>query len=949
MKDRYDSDELRLPPELAELDAELRSIAWEERSSFGPELHAELEREWTRARDRTRIPVRQLMAAGVAGLLMVGLGVPSARASLIRLIESLQQPEPPASVVQPPPSGGPLFYESPPVEVTGEEEYEGPSTVPAVPPPVPEPTPRSGWVGPAATLPRLHDRDRLQAIIAENYPRELQEAGVGGTVRLLLWVDSAGAVDFVNVGQSSGEPALDRAALEVAPTFRFEPARRWGHPVGTWVEFDMVFEPRPPERDQTGDLGPPPRIVPVDEPDEPGDLEAPVVSAWRGGVLLPSPVRREAGELLRAALADDEAVERLGPIDAILEGNPPPGEAPTAWRSAVTAALEQALVNDPDNPAPLLALARIRRKQGLRDEARSLVDRGLERVARQPDAVSPSLQAELHYERGTLLRERWMAVRAVGWLPADSLRPGLCPAARSAAGSGGGARASVDRIIAWNFLCPARLGAVLDRAFQADDAAGIDARKEMLAAFAAAVTAHPAHVGANVELLLALAEEGSWEALAHGARQFAWASRGHPHALLLGGLALHRLGREAEAEAQLEEALAALPPSVAESLLDVGVLLPPAEASLRGGSPEERQAWRREFWRPLDPVLSTPVNERELEHLVRAAWAHLRFGGVDGDPGRVWIRYGEPNTVRVLDEGAGLRTELWDYGQGPDVTFRRFPSSGAMDLTPEGRAYVDDLVNVFPHRYGPTGREVFALAGEVTRYRGGEDGATDLELRVPFPPILASGTTDSVEVSVFLVDGAARILSRARRTIATGEESVFFRLTAPVEATRVVVEFHDRAGGRTAAMSEEVAADAVHGAPGISDLLVTHRAVPDRQAVRRGASWIRPLSLDGPVDEPVVGAFFELYGMRKATSWYRLRAELESLDTGERVGIPVRPAGEDGYRATWDRLAGDDGVAGEYVGLALGNVPRGRYTLRVVVDFPLAGGPLVAERVLTLS
>lgn len=945
MKDRSESDELHLPPELADVDAELSSIAWEERPSFGPELEAELVREWARVRDRPHVPVRQLMAAGVAGLLMVGLGVPSARGALVRLLESLQESEPPVEVTRPPDDGGPLFYEMPAPEIAGDEPYSGAAAIPAVPPPAPEPTPLSGYAGPEATLPVLHDRDGLRAIIAENYPRELQDAGVGGTVRLLLWVDSAGSVDFVNLGQSSGEPALDQAALEVAPAFRFDPARRWGQPVGTWVEFDMVFEPRPPIKDDVL-----PDVVPADRPGEPPSMEVPVVSSWRGSVVLPAPVQREAGDLLRAALDDEELVGRLGPIEAILQGTPPPGTPPTAWRGAVADALEDAMVRDPDNPAPLLALARLRRKQGLRDEARALVERGIRRVDGRVEVVSPSLRAELHYERGRLLKERWAAIQDVGWVPADSLSASVCPAARSAPDGAGSDRASVERLIAWNYLCPARLDGVLERAFLSDTAAGTSARREMLASFRTAVAAHPAHAGANVELLLSLAEEGRWSALVGGARRFAWASQGHPHALLLAGLALQRLGRSAEAEAQFSEALQALPVDEAEALRDVRELIPHDDAAAWARtSGEEREAWLSDFWRPLDPILATEVNEREVEHLARAAYAQLGLGGVDTDPGRIWVRYGAPDAVRVFQEGAGLRTELWDYGPGPDLTFRRMASSGTGELTSEGRAYVDDLQDVYPHRSGPLGRDVLAATGEVTRFRGAEAGATDVEIRAPFPSALVSDREDAVEASVFLLDDRGRILTRARRPISSADETVLFRVSAPAEAVRVVVEFREPGSGRTAALREAVGLASMDGdGPGISDLLLTELATPDGEAVRRDASWIHPLAPGGLIEEPTLGAFFELYGMREATSWYRVHAEVERLDTGVRSGVPVRPAGEDGYRATWDRLAEASGTRGEFVGLDLAVLPPGRYDLRVVVDFPLAGGPLMAERRITL-
>ena len=75
-----------LPPELAELDAELASIQIHERSSFAPELKAELERAWARPRLGRGHRVGQAMAAAIAALMFGGLLVPQARASLARML-----------------------------------------------------------------------------------------------------------------------------------------------------------------------------------------------------------------------------------------------------------------------------------------------------------------------------------------------------------------------------------------------------------------------------------------------------------------------------------------------------------------------------------------------------------------------------------------------------------------------------------------------------------------------------------------------------------------------------------------------------------------------------------------------------------------------------------------------------------------------------------------------
>ena len=184
MTDRRDLDRLDPPPELAELDAELSSIRYEERPSFAPELEADLAREWQSLQGRRYWPVRQLMAAGVEGLLMVGLGVPSARAALVRVVGSLGVL---VGVASGPPDPAPLRL--PTVDLPAVLDEGVLSAVPPTPtvssPPAPGPLDR--YTGPEVTFPELLDRPWAEALIRRNYPISFQRAGIGGTVGGLLF------------------------------------------------------------------------------------------------------------------------------------------------------------------------------------------------------------------------------------------------------------------------------------------------------------------------------------------------------------------------------------------------------------------------------------------------------------------------------------------------------------------------------------------------------------------------------------------------------------------------------------------------------------------------------------------------------------------------------------------------------------------------------------------
>lgn len=470
--------------------------------------------------------------------------------------------------------------------------------------------------------------------------------------------------------------------------------------MGTWIQFPVQFEPEPTLIERSL----PPAVDPLSLPTlaredwwqlrEPLDL----ATLPTGGELTPDEVdaRATAQNNLVASLSAPTVIDRYGPANAILAGEAPEGIAPTEWRGAVGAALQSAIDEGTENPASLLALGRIRMRQGLRTEARSLFERGLQMAVRDESRVSDWVVAELHFERGTIIRETWLSLHGVGRVDAQAFALATCAQARSSGGAGTGF-ASPERLIAWNYLCPRELTQVFARGFEAASAGGAGDLTLMMASYRAAVEAYPGHVGANTDLLVTLAGEERWDDLLQGARRFTRVSGGHPNGLLLAGFALHRLDRSAEAADHFEAALARLPLTEAEELTDVSFLLDRSDQNWYQRLPaQERLVYDMEFWATKDRSPSTEVNERWVEHMARASFALFHFGSVLGDAGEVWVRFGGPSTIHIVDEGSGRLTEFWDYGSGPDITFVRWVSSKRTDLTPEGRAYVDDLGKIFP-------------------------------------------------------------------------------------------------------------------------------------------------------------------------------------------------------------------------------------------------------------
>lgn len=647
-----------LAPELAELEEELSGLFLDERPSFGPELRNQLARVHADSPAPRRRPgwIRYAAAAGLAGVLVAGVAVPPARASLAEGLQSLVDRLRPASE---PVVMAPVVVRSAPeppvVDPQGPPPTSGVTTAPAeqAAPPESGSSRLPAFRPVLSSIPVLSDEEQARELVRSYYPEAFQRGGIGGTAHLVLWVDPEGRVDNVQLGGSSGWDELDRAAVSAASALHFEPAVRNGVAVGTWVEFDLVFD-----ASTTALALPTPK--PVAEP------ELAAVEAWtprrdwESAAVIPEPVQLEARELLRLAMGGNApALEaEFGPLEGILSGDSPAGDDPVEWRDRVTAALEASRLRDPDNPAPYLALARIRRKQGLRVDAHLLLREGLSVAARGSRPISPRLTAELAYESGRLARENWLGWRGLGELPAEALLGRPCPGAAAPVGP------VVDpaALLAWNFSCPRALGEAWAEHLPTEGD-GARLRQEMVSSFRSALSDYPGHVGANTELLLDWADRGEWEAVLEGSRSFAWATQGHPYALLLEGLALQRLGRASEAYDRISVAIPLLRPEEAAGFTESSV----------------------------DPAPTDGPDVRVVEHWARASYALLRFGSLEADAARVWMRLGRPEATRAFGAGSGLRLELWDYGAGPDLAFYRPAATQNGALTPESESYLLDL------------------------------------------------------------------------------------------------------------------------------------------------------------------------------------------------------------------------------------------------------------------
>lgn len=77
------------------------------------------------------------------------------------------------------------------------------------------------------------------------YPLNLWDAGVEGRTVLRVRVTDTGAIDSIEVAESSGHPRLDSAAVSGVQDLQFEPGRRNGERIRMWATLPVVFSKHP--------------------------------------------------------------------------------------------------------------------------------------------------------------------------------------------------------------------------------------------------------------------------------------------------------------------------------------------------------------------------------------------------------------------------------------------------------------------------------------------------------------------------------------------------------------------------------------------------------------------------------------------------------------------------------------------------------------------------------
>ena len=90
--------------------------------------------------------------------------------------------------------------------------------------------------------PYLLNSKHVLKTLHEQYPAELRETGISGSVVLWMFVDESGTVAKAQVYDGADQEAFNDAALVIARGMKFRPATRDEEPVGVWILQQLDFD-----------------------------------------------------------------------------------------------------------------------------------------------------------------------------------------------------------------------------------------------------------------------------------------------------------------------------------------------------------------------------------------------------------------------------------------------------------------------------------------------------------------------------------------------------------------------------------------------------------------------------------------------------------------------------------------------------------------------------------
>jgi GWxTD domain-containing protein len=413
------------------------------------------------------------------------------------------------------------------------------------------------------------------------------------------------------------------------------------------------------------------------------------------------------------------------------------------------------------------------------------------------------------------------------------------------------------------------------------------------------------------------------------------------------GLALHRLGRSAEAEPAFDSALALLPEQTRREMTSLGrILREKAAADYEKVGPAARAQLDSLYWDVADPLILAPGNEARAEFLSRVAYADLRFSSAEfhhegwrTDRGVIYARYGPPTRIATFmsgdvnrtagfdpdNEGGGfiatndptgnvarITTVWWWEPTNLAIVFTGPPAMNSAWYADDFRAYAESVRETQPVRLeNPAALPIDSIGVQVARFRpdpGAARAEGDVDVAI-YADVPSARLLEDVDVTGAPVVTAFTLRDDANHKLAAAQDSLVpgdavttrtWRALLPRGAYVYRVEALQPASGKAArGRGAFDAAPIPASGLALSDILVARSVVPRSVTTRphgRADFAIQPNgSLTFPRGDSIY-VYWEEYGLTPdpTTGAGRSRVELSlHLDQIDRTGqfIAIRVLG----------------------------------------------------------
>jgi len=639
----------------------------------------------------------------------------------------------------------------------------------------------------------------------------------------------------------------------------------------------------------------------------------------------------------------------------------------TARREA-DRALRRAWELDHTNPAYLMALGQLMRKQQMYYDARRVLNQAKKYMEERPEEeIVPAELAFLWFELALYAEDIYLDTRNLVAVPNLPVMTPEC--------SNMGAFCT-------NFTRPRDFNEHFMNAPNLSEE-GEDDYGKMVEALRRVLDADPVHAGAFRRLTIHQIERGELAEARRMAERFREDVPDNPWGYMTLGLVYYRMGLDSLAEEQFDQGIALAGPDVAGHYRDMSYVLRERLADEYNDAGAETRRWVEDvIWRKSDPLYLSPANEVRVAHLGRVSFADIWFEdpgegrwGADSERGSIYVRYGPPERIWQIRRDAALTTSptasvspqgggrwiFWNYGwELPNFIFEkqmRFRRANHM-VASVSKSWEEEARMAQPAIYAAS-FELYDYPAQVARFRGASDSIIEVEMYTEAPADKLIERPDTIDLGLFLFAGAdfTEVFRRALRA-PVEPKPVPLTYSLPLAAGTYTYSLEARASDSAAAVKRDsiVARPFRDGELALSDLVLANAVTPltPEPLDRRGFAIQANRRLVFDRDLPVA-VYWEVYGLATDPEGYaNYEVELSVTDT-QGKGVVARVAGAFGFgegdeiELSYERVVQFNGQrVPEYISIELVESEPGDYMVEIEVRDLIAGNNFSARRIFQL-